>query len=328
MRNDVWKNLYLYVSKWLELQPWNDFWSGDQICVHLKKKDYYCMILGRGGDCIGVSIYEGDNGYADLCSIGIDYADETVMNYIFLEQRCLTFYVGKREDVPQSQLEIMQELGLSFSTCWPYFISLQPHFYPYEINDTQAGIMASVFRQLLIIVEQYRQNKIQVDFAKEEMIYAYYDHHWIYEARPRPAFIEKFFAIEFTDSNLVHTLANLPASSETLAVDLCYLYGGFYKEEYDRPITGLVLIIMDISQDQILYMNLLEPECNERQICLETFSLIMKDYGKPARVLLRNPMVYGALASLCEDCDILIEASALPMIDDAVDKLNQLDSKN
>ena len=62
--------------------------------------------MGKLGDCIGVSIYEGEEGYADLCSIAHEYPDQAITQYMMFEQNCLTFYMGDREEVPKGQKEI------------------------------------------------------------------------------------------------------------------------------------------------------------------------------------------------------------------------------
>lgn len=59
--------------------------------------------MGQLGDCIGFSIYEGEQGYRDLNSISLEYEEDRVIQYMMFDQTCLTFYMGDREEVPSSQ---------------------------------------------------------------------------------------------------------------------------------------------------------------------------------------------------------------------------------
>ena len=55
--------------------------------------------MGYDNKCIGLSIYLGDKGYEDLCSITTKPIDDTVTTYMMYDQTCLTFYMGDREEV-------------------------------------------------------------------------------------------------------------------------------------------------------------------------------------------------------------------------------------
>ena len=56
----VWRKLYKLSDQLQKLKPWEYIWSGDYICIELAPDDVvYCIVMGRNGDCIGLSIYEG-----------------------------------------------------------------------------------------------------------------------------------------------------------------------------------------------------------------------------------------------------------------------------
>lgn len=47
---------------------------------------YDCSIMGRMGDCVGITIYKGNHGYAELCSLSEDIQDPIILQYLMFEQ--------------------------------------------------------------------------------------------------------------------------------------------------------------------------------------------------------------------------------------------------
>ncbi|WRK52708.1 hypothetical protein SD457_20965 [Coprobacillaceae bacterium CR2/5/TPMF4] len=58
---------------------------------------------GKLRECIGLSIYQGDAGLADLISISREYDDIDLSTYMMFDQNCITLYMGNRDEVPKHQ---------------------------------------------------------------------------------------------------------------------------------------------------------------------------------------------------------------------------------
>ena len=58
---EQWKILYETTTRIKELNPWEEFWDMDLIGVRngAKEDTVFYSILGRGGSCYGVAVYEG-----------------------------------------------------------------------------------------------------------------------------------------------------------------------------------------------------------------------------------------------------------------------------
>lgn len=211
-RYEVWRQLYTYADEWVQLKPWEVLWSNDFVALEINEKTYYCTIMGKLGGCIGVSIYEGEEGYADLCSIAHEYPDQAITQYMMFEQNCLTFYMGDREEVPKGQKEIIKKLGLKYrgKGHWPYFLSFVPRFYPYEINDQQASVIVQVFKHLIPLMKAYMNHEVAVDFDNGEILFAHDHHGWKYEAIQRPEEQEKFYVVDLEDQQYLNYLKELP----------------------------------------------------------------------------------------------------------------------
>ena len=112
MKNNlnVWQELYTVIQEWNKIKPWTYIGSNDWIKISFENEDsFYCSIMGQMNDCIGISIYTGDEGYSDLMSITAEPIDKSVTKYLMYDQTCLTFYMGDREEVPTQQKKIIKE---------------------------------------------------------------------------------------------------------------------------------------------------------------------------------------------------------------------------
>ena len=202
MKHDlnIWKKLYDVANQWKISKPWQKIWSNEWVKIDLPDDNYYCSIMGKMGDCIGLSIYQGNDGLKDLESLLIEQVDSSVTNYIMHDQTCLVFYLGDRVEVPKQQKEIIKELGLKYrgNGNWPYFLSYKKRFIPDHINDSQAQILVQVMQQLLEITDLYDKKEIDVKFDKDEMINAYQkDNQWYYEPIIIPQ-LDKFISVELS----------------------------------------------------------------------------------------------------------------------------------
>lgn len=328
-RYEVWRQLYTYVDEWVQLKPWEVLWSNDFVALEINEKTYYCTIMGKLGDCIGVSIYEGEEGYADLCSIAHEYPDQAIAQYMMFEQNCLTFYMGDREEVPKGQKEIIKKLGLKYrgKGHWPYFLSFVPRFYPYEINDQQASVIVQVFKHLIPLMKAYMNHEVAVDFDNGEILFAHDHHGWKYEAIQRPEEQEKFYVVDLEDQQYLNYLKELPQTQNQYIIDLAYLSGGLVDEAYDRPVSSLVLLALDVDSQQIIKVSMPRPEDDEIIECISMFCELMQDYGKPKDIFIRNPRVFSSIISICEECQVEVHVTSLPMMDDIFAQMDYFISK-
>lgn len=324
-KQEIFNELYLLINQWIAMKPWEYIWSDDTVMVEFSQDEiYYCTIMGKLGNCIGLSIYANDEGYADLCSISREYEDPSVAAYMMYEQNCLTFYLGDREEVPDAQRKMIKELGLKYRGRgrWPYFLSFQRRFYPYQINDEEASVFVKVLREMIKIMEEYIAGHIDVQYDDDEIIYAHQDKDtWIYEAICRPESIGKSFGLEIRDEDMIDHFRRLPSTSHEYIIDLAYLNQGMWDDHYDRPINGLALLILDVESQMIVKMDLLQPEVDEIRACMNMFWHVIEDVGKPQSVYIRNPTVLGAIKDFCDQCDIDYYITPLDMVDDLLEEM-------
>ena len=71
-----WKALYEIATELKELRPWESFWDMDLIQLQGEEEEdvAFVSILGKGGDCYGITVYEGYEGLNDFMRLAL--ADE------------------------------------------------------------------------------------------------------------------------------------------------------------------------------------------------------------------------------------------------------------
>lgn len=65
---EQWKNLYEVATRLKALKPWEKFWDLDLIGIRngAEEDTVFFSILGRGGDCYGIAVYEGYEALNDF----------------------------------------------------------------------------------------------------------------------------------------------------------------------------------------------------------------------------------------------------------------------
>ena len=324
---NIWKELYDVINQWKITKPWQQFWSDNWIQINLPDGNtYYCSIMGKIGDCIGLSVYQNNDGLCDLESLLIEQIDSSVTKYLMYDQNCLVFYLWNRVEVPKQQKEIIKALGLKYrgNGNWPYFLSYKKRFIPYHINDDQAQILVQIMQQLLDITSLYNKKEIDVKFDEDEIINAYQkDKQWYYEPIIIPQ-LDKFISIEMSNENEKQKIINQHHNDNNLIMDLIYLNNPINDKNYNRPINPLLFIVLDETSQMIIYNHILSPEDDEITVVLTFLCSYILENGIPQTIFIRNPSVWCAIEDLCKCCKINLQFTPLSMIDYIVNDIKSM----
>ena len=315
----IWHELHDTTKAWNDLKPWEYFKCNDWIKIDFENEEtIYCTIMGYDNKCIGLSIYLGDKGYEDLCSIITKPIDDTVTTYMMYDQTCLTFYMGDREEVPPKQKKLIKDLGFKYRGRgnWPYFLSYKKRFSPYHINDNQAFTIIRVMKKLMEITNLYINNKIDVKFDENEIIHAYQKKdNWSYEPLCLPTPVDKFCAIEIADKSILEQASLAPNNHRRLIIDLVYMKFSITENDFDRPINPLMFIVLDEETQMIMATHFLSPDDDEIGLVLSFLIEYILKEGRPDCLFIRNPAVWAAIVDVCKECDIELITTPLQMID-------------
>ena len=323
MNKELWKQLYDVFDSFVEKEAWNNIYAEDFIQLYDKDENvnYYCSIMGRLGECIGLSIYKGQYGLADFFSISREYPDQEIIKFIMFDQTCLTFYLGEKEEVPQEQLEMMKDLKKKYKKGqYPYFLSFKPHYFPYTLNDDEVKMMIKVVNHLLKTVTKYINNEIDVKVGEQEIIYTTINSDE-YEAIAYPQFFDKYHPVILYD-DIIEEAKKCKYGEDSYVFDLNYLSNYIEDDEFERPAQSLIFIIYNESLDEIHYLDLLDPRDDEIDAIVTMLLQLCKNEGIPENIYFRNPKVYQACAHLCDELDIDLTYMDLEFLDDMYEQLD------
>lgn len=323
----VWKRLYELSDELMSFKPWEHIYSDDFICVELSPDHIvYCTVMGKLGDCIGISIYEDEDGYADLCSLSKEYDNNEVIRYVMFDQNCLTWYMGDRDEVPREQLSIIKELGLKYrgKNQWPYFMRFEKRFMPSSIDHDEARRMIVVLERLIDILKAYVQNEIDVNFEQDEIIFAHEENdNWKYEAMSKPDIVDKYYPVELEDKSIFDELNKQQKTEQCLYIDLI-CFGAMKDKNYHKTVNALFFIVVDEESELILHGNFIKPEEDEIQYAIHFFINYILNVGRPDTIYVRNPQVISSLFDICQKCDIDIVDDDCLMLDFIIREMEKM----
>ena len=119
---EQWKQLYEAATRIKELKPWEKLWDMDLIAVRsgAKEDTVFYSILGRGGDCYGIAVYEGYEGLNSFLMLPMQQSMNLKPEYAMFNQKNLTCYWGNREELTGKQRKLIKDLILNMGICF-YF---------------------------------------------------------------------------------------------------------------------------------------------------------------------------------------------------------------
>lgn len=160
-----WRELYETAAKIKEKKPWETFYDLDLIGIQEGKREdtVFFSILGHGGSCYGVSVYEGYRGFNDFLLLAQAEQLNVSPEYAMFCQNALSCYWGNREELSEKQRKIIKELGIKYrgKNQWLYFLSYQNGYFPYTLDEEEVSRM-TWYLSLLNDALDYWEEKILV----------------------------------------------------------------------------------------------------------------------------------------------------------------------
>ena len=153
---EEWRALYEAAMRLKEIEPWETFWDMDLITLEGEWEDeVYVSILGKGGDCYGISVYEGLDGLNDFMMLTLAERMNISSEYAMFSQNNLTCYWGNRDELTKAQWQTIKDLGYKFrgKNQWLYFMSYRKGYFPYNMDQAEVLRMTGYLRMLADAVE-------------------------------------------------------------------------------------------------------------------------------------------------------------------------------
>ena len=109
---EQWKELYEVATRLKERKPWEKFWDMDLIGIRngAAEDTVFFSILGRGGECYGITAYRGYDGLNRYLMLVMQERMNLSVDFAMYHQRNLTCYWGNRDELTDKQRKMIKEL--------------------------------------------------------------------------------------------------------------------------------------------------------------------------------------------------------------------------
>lgn len=302
---EEWRTLYEAAAKIKELKPWERFWDMDLIALEEGDDIAFAVILGRGGTCYGISIYEnleGLNDYMMLCQREEMNLSET---YAGFNQNNLTCYWGDREELSEEQYQIVKSLGYKFrgKNQWLYFISHKTGYFPYNMDAAEVKRMSSYLSQLARAIQYYDEKGLKVDFEHRNMFCYSLDQktgQWNGEEKPLPFTSYRFLHLDISNEEFAQELCEIPQEDYGLDIHIECIPASIGDEEYERPGLVRMLMLADTDTGMILGADIIRPDEFEGDALINRILSLFFDSERPREIRVCNDIMKHYLNGLCK----------------------------
>lgn len=308
---EQWKALYEAATRIKELKPWEIFWDMDLIGISNadKEEPVFYSILGRGGECYGIAVYEGFEGLNSFLMLTMQQSMNLSSEYAMFNQKNLTCYWGNREELTDKQRKIIKELGYTYrgKNQWLYFLSFAPGYYPYNMDKEEVLRMSEYMQNLEMALKCYEEERVQVDFEHGNMFQIMLDEDkeiLSYGAMPLPFTAFQFGNLLITDEKLLSDLAKVPKCNAILEADVSVLGASLTDKKYDRPANPALSLLGDANSGAIIKFEMLEPDDDAIVMLAEIPIGFIFQFGAPKEVRVTNVIVEAGLEQICNVCGI------------------------
>lgn len=308
---EQWKVLYEAATRIKELKPWEKFWDLDLIGIKYGEEEdtVFFSILGRGGDCYGITVYEGYEGLNSFLMLTMREHMNLSVEYAMFNQRNLTCYWGNRDELTDKQRKIIKDLGYSFrgKNQWLYFLSFEPGYYPYNLDSEEVTRMGEYFQDLELVLKYYDETNMKVDFENGNMFLFSFGKDkttWNFGEAPLPFTAFQFGNLLITDEELLADLAKVPKCNAVLEADISVMGARIDDKKYSRPANPALALLGNAASETVISFEMTEPDDDPMVMLAETVIRFIFQYGAPKEIRVTNVIAEAGLEQVCDVCGI------------------------
>lgn len=308
---EQWSVLYKAATQIKELKPWEKFWDMDLIGIKYGEEEdiVFFSILGRGGDCYGIAVYEGYEGLNSFLMLTMQQSMNLSVEYAMFNQRNLTCYWGNRDELTDKQRKIIKDLGYSYrgKNQWLYFLSFEPGYYPYNLDSEEVVRLSEYFQDLELVLKYYDDTNLKVDFEHGNMFLFSFGKDkktWNFGESPLPFTAFQFGNLLITDEELLADLSKAPMCNAVLEADISVMGVRIDDKKYSRPANPALALLGDVASEMIISFEITEPDDDSMVMLAEMVIRFIFQYGAPKEIRVTNVIVEAGLKQICDVCGI------------------------
>ena len=308
---EQWKELYETATRIKEMKPWDYLWDMDIIAIQngAEEDTVFCSILGRGGTCYGIAVYEGYEAFNTYMMMAMQQKLNLPVDYVMYKQKNLTCYWGDREELSDKQRKTIKDLGYKYrgKNQWLYFMSYEPDYFPYNMNQAEVLRMTEHLNSLELALKYYVEKDVTVKFDEGNMFLLKFVENkktWSFGEEPLPFTSFQYGNLLITDEELLEELKDAGKNDTILEMDISYLGTAVSDKKYDRPANPALCMIAEAKTGMILKCEMQEPEVDAMISLAEELIGFILQCGAPKEVRVSNIIVEAGLEQICETCRI------------------------
>lgn len=308
---EQWKEMYETATRIKELKPWEKFWDMDLIGVRNGAEEdiVFYSILGRGGDCYGIAVYEGYEGLNSFLMLAMQQSMNLKPEYAMANQRNLTCYWGNRNELTDKQRKIIKDLGYSYrgKNQWLYFLSFEPGYTPYNMDESEVLRMSEYLKDLELALLYYEETDMEVDFEQGNMFLLSFGEDkktWNFGETSLPFTTFQFGNLIITDDELLSDIKKAPRCDAVLEAEVSALGASVSDKKYDRPANPALSLLGDANTGTVIKFEMLEPEDDPIVMLAEILIGFIFQFGAPKEIRVSNVIVEAGLEQICDVCGI------------------------
>lgn len=307
-----WRQLYEVATRIRELEPWNFLWDLDIIGIRVgdePENTVFYSVLGRGGDCYGITVYEGFQAFNSFMMLTMREQMNLSVEYAMYNQMNLTCYWGNREELTAKQREIVKELGYKYrgKNNWLYFLSFEPGYIPFNLNQDEVIRMTEHMENLEVALTYYKRMDNPIDFENGNMfsfVFSADRKTWQYGEEPLPFDSYHFGNLMITDEELLEELAKAPNGKFVLEADVRPMGASVSDRTYDKPANSAMSILAEANTGVIISCDMNAPDEDAMVGLAETLVGVILKAGAPREIRVSNVIVEAVLEQICQTCKI------------------------
>lgn len=319
---EQWGALYGVATRIKEQKPWEKFWNMDLIGVQRGEAEdtTFFSILGRGGECYGITVYEGYAGLNNFLMLAMQQELNLTAEYAMFSQKNLTCYWGNRDELTNKQRKTIKDLGYTYrgKNQWLYFMSFEPGYYPYDLDAEEVLRMSGHLQDLELVLQRYESECTKVDYETGNMLLATFGQNTgdvLLKEAPLP-FTEYLFGELRMKDEALTKLAGAPECKAVLEAEVALTGAEVTDKKYSRPAHPALILLGDAASGAIVNFCMSQPEDVPIISLAEMVVDFIVRYGLPKEIRVSNMVVEAGLAQLCQVCGIkLHRVKRLPVID-------------
>ena len=308
---EQWKSLYEVTTRIKEMKPWEKFWDLDIIGIRRGREEdtAFISILGRGGDCYGIVVYEGYEGLNKFLMLTMQEQMNLSTKYVMYNQSNLTCYWGNRDELSDKQRKIIKDLGYKYrgKNQWLYFISYEPGYFPYNLDESEVLRMTQYIEDLELALKYYDENSVDVSFDEGNMFLLSLNEDkksWDFDEELLPFTAFQFGSLQIANNELLAELSSVKKNKMILEIDTYPMGVSVADKKFDRPANPTLCLIGDSVSEMMIVCEMTEPDDDPILILADKLIDFIFRCGAPKEIRVSNIIVEAGLEQICDVCGI------------------------